>query len=241
MSLLKVRRHGLSRLGLAFAHACNGFRVSKRAASSSPSLSPTWAPSGGGRKRQRKRGRARRCFDDRLLEAVGELFWKLSPLTSAVDGRHLLLQWLARPMFLVSRVVDDRRCCRRKCHAGHTCIRRLVPLVKRASQTARFMLGARLNVYTGPIEGGGVWPTSLGRGREDWYFGSGNQTFGGAGQPSTSTVRVWVMMLRMKASHGTCSVRPCPHLRPPVFRADQPAPRRLPPNPQPHREELEGP
>lgn len=59
-------------------------------------------------------------------------------------------------MFLVSRVVDDRRCCRRKCHAGHTCIRRLVPLVKRASQTARFMLRARLNVYTGPIEGGGL-------------------------------------------------------------------------------------
>lgn len=137
----------------------------KRAASSSPSLSPTRALSGGGRKRERKWGRARRCFDDRLLEAVGNYFgsfrhdqrrgWAAPPVAVACP-----------PMFPMSRVVDDRRCFRRKCHAGHSCIRPLVPLIERASQTARFMLGARLKVYTYRLDRGGVWPTSLGRGGE---------------------------------------------------------------------------
>lgn len=154
-------------------------------------------------------------------------------MTGAVGGRHLLLQWLARPMFLMSRVVDDRRCCRRKCHAGHTSIRPLLPLVERASQTARFMLGARLNVYTGSIEGG-----------------SGRRRWGEA-----EKVVLWLVWLgepnfwrRWPTIHldGPCvgddamhedqprnlqcpPVPACAHLRPPVFRAGQPTPRRLPP------------
>lgn len=158
-------------------------------------------------------------------------------MTSAVGGRHLLLQWLARPMFLVSRVSSGRRptllspqmSCR--------------PHVYPATCSPR-----RAGVPNGPVHAQGqiesLYRLDRGRGgladvvggrrrRLRWYSGSGNQTFGGAGQPSTSTVRVWVMMLCMKASHGTCSVRPCPPVPTCARRlysgqANQ-RPRRLPP------------
>ncbi|KAK1829272.1 hypothetical protein QBC39DRAFT_435788 [Podospora conica] len=132
-------------------------------------------------------------------------------MTSAVGGRQLLLQWLARPMFLVSRVVDDRPRCRRECHAGHACIRRLVPLVEHPSQTARFMLGARLNVYTGSIGRGSGLADVVGRGaRGEVEAESGTQSRGTKLLAELANPTIHLELDGPSTVDGTCSVRPCP-------------------------------
>lgn len=208
------------------------FPCFKRAASSSPSLSPTWTLSGGGRKRERKWGRARRCFDDRLLEAVGNYFgsfrhdrrrgWAAPPVAVACPPHVSHVSSRRRPTLL-----SPQMSCR--------------PLVYPATYSPR-----RAGFPNGPVHARGQIEClyRLDRG------GSGRRRWGEA-----EKVVLWLVWLgepnfwrRWPTIHldGPCvgddamhegqprnlqcpPVPACAHLRPPVFRAGQPTPRRLPP------------